>query len=223
MQIKKKSKKLNIFFNSSLEDELLNLKSEIPHAKLKQLLKLVQNQNNYINKLIEKMRKLGLFINDVENNRVFPNELWYKLGYTDEEMLNLGFMNLVHPDDLQKVKDHSITPANHGKQVKKIIFRFHAKNGSWHWLLSTTISIITNKKGFVRQYIGFDSDITEEMELKTRLEKALELEKKAVEKAEAVALESQILRETSSIITSALGLKQTIEAILEHWNLKRKQ
>ena len=212
MQIKNK---LNIFFDSTLEDELLNLKSEIPHTKLNQLLKIIQNQNNYINNLFGKMRKLGLFINDVENNRVFPNDLWYKLGYTDKEMLNLGFMDLVHPDDLQKIKDQSIIPASQGKHVNKIVFRFHAKNGSWHWLLSTTISITTDKKGFVKQYIGFDSDITEEMELKTQLEKALKLEKEAVKKAVAVALESQILGEISSIITSSLGLKKTIEAILE--------
>jgi len=212
---KKNTDDINFFLNSNLRETLNSLKSDLPRGKMEKLLSVFQSQSDYLNSLFRKMRKLGLFINDVENNRVFPNDLWYQLGYTEEDMLNIGFLEFVHPDDLQKVKDQSIIPSLIGEDVNKIIFRFRSKEGSWHWLLSSTVSITTNKKGFVKQYVGFDSDITEEMETKELLEKALIQAHEAREEAEANAIEANILREVSSIINSTLDLKGTIKAILD--------
>lgn len=206
---------INLFFNSSLQEALTSLKSEIPEKKMEKLLTVFRSQNDYINDLFGKMRKLGLFINDVENNKVFPNDLWYKLGYTEEDMLNIGFLKLIHPDDLQKVKDQSIKPSSRGEDVNKIVFRFRSKEGEWHWLISSTVSVITNETGYVKQYIGFDSDITEEMKTKELLEKALIQAEEARKEAEASAVEAHTLREVGTIITSALDLETTIEAILD--------
>ncbi len=208
------NKDINLFLNPSLKETLNSLKSDLPKKKMEKILTVFQTQNDYINELFGKMRKIGLFINDVENNRVFPNDLWYTLGYTEDDMLNVGFLELVHPDDLQKVKDQSIIPSSRGEDVNKIVFRFRSKEGSWHWLISSTVSITTNEKGYVRQYIGFDSDITQEMETKELLEKALIQAHEAREEAEASVIEANTLREVSSIITSSLDLEATIEAIL---------
>ncbi|MCK5674476.1 MAG: diguanylate cyclase [Spirochaetales bacterium] len=209
------NKDINLFLNSSLLELLNSLKTDLPKKKIEKVLSAFQFQNDYINELFGKMRKIGLFINDVENNKVFPNDLWYKLGYTEDDMLNVGFLELVHPDDLQKVKDQSILPASQGEDVNKVIFRFRSKEGSWHWLLSSTVSITTNEKGYVRQYIGFDSDITQEMEVKELLEKALVQAHEAREEAEASVIEANTLREVSSIITSSLDLGETLKAILD--------
>lgn len=199
---------INLFLNSTLQESIDILLSDLPKEKIEDLLKVIRAQNDYINSLFEKMRKLGLFINDVENNKVFPNDLWYKLGYTEDDMLNVGFLELIHPDDLQKVKDQSILPSSRGEDVNKIVFRFRSKGGSWHWLVSSTVSITTDNRGYVKQYVGFDSDITEEMETKVLLEKALI-------QAEASAVEANTLREVGKIITSALDFDSTIGAIMD--------
>lgn len=208
------TKDINLFLNSSLQETLNSLKPDLPRGKMEKLLSVFQSQNDYINALFVKMRKLGLFINDVKNNKVFPNDLWYKLGYTEEDMLNIGFLDFIHPDDLQKVKNQSIKPLLQGDNVNKIIFRFRSKEGSWHWLLSSTVSVTTDETGHVKQYIGFDSDITREMETKELLEKALLQAEAARKEAEAIAIEAHTLGEVSSIITSSLDLEATIKAIL---------
>lgn len=211
----KNTKGVNIFLNSDLIKVINSLKFDLPKNKIENLVKAFNKQNDYINALFEKMRKLGLFLNDVENNRVFPNDLWYKLGYLEGDMLQVGFLDFIHPDDLEKVKQQSIMPILPGENVNKIIFRIRSKRGSWHWLLSSTVSITTNNEGYVKQYVGFDSDITEEMETKELLEKALLQAHIARREAEDSAIEAHTLREVSSIITSSLDLDATIKAILD--------
>ena len=124
---------LNLILNSPMKKTLNSVKSDLSAIKFENLSKVIEEQNDYINGLFNKMRKLGLFINDVENNRVFPNDLWYKLGYTEEDMLNIGFLKLIHPDDLVKVQNQSIMPGSKGEDSSKIVFRFRSKEGSWHW------------------------------------------------------------------------------------------
>jgi diguanylate cyclase (GGDEF)-like protein/PAS domain S-box-containing protein len=206
---------INLLNNPQMQGALSRLESITTKSSLNELLNILNEQNDYINNLFKSMRKLGLFINDVENNKVFPNDLWYQLGYTEEDMLDIGFMAYIHPDDLQRVKDQSIIPSSMDKEVNKIKFRIKDKKGSWHWIISTTIFITTNEKGYVRQYIGFDTDFTEEVEIKELLEKTLFKAEKLRMKAETSAIEANTLREVSSIITSALDLNKTMKAILD--------
>ena len=49
---------INLFFNSSLQEALTSLKSEIPEKKMEKLLTVFRSQNDYINDLFGKMRKI---------------------------------------------------------------------------------------------------------------------------------------------------------------------
>ncbi len=207
-------KDLNPAAETSLQEILKDISSIIPEKKMKKLFSAIQVQTDYVNELLDTIRETGLFINDIQNNRVYPNHYWYQWGYTDEEMKGMGFLKFVHPDDIETVLNQSIRPVVNKKMVTKIIFRIRTKKGDWRWILSSALSLITDKRGNIKQYIGFDYDITEEMEAKGNLERALQEAEKARKEAEASALEANTLREVSGIITSALDLNATIEAIL---------
>ncbi len=198
-----------------LQQLLRDFSSLVPAEAFQELSTAMKQQNNYLNMLFDTLRSIGLFINDVENNEVYPNQYWYDWGYSEEEMKNLGFLKFVHPDDLQYALNQSIKPVKNGSADNKILFRFLTKTGEWRWVLSSAVSILTDSKGNVKQYIGFDYDITEEMEAKRNLEMALLAAREAQKAAEMSALEANTIQEVSAIITSTLDLNETLEAILK--------
>lgn len=215
-----KQKKININdlnpeLKSAMEKLLKDVPYLLPEEKTAELRNVIVSQNEYANDLIEKLRKIGLFINDAQNGKVYPNQYWYEWGYTEKDMLENGFLKHIYPEDLQKVKNLSVIKDSVQQESSSVVFRFRTKAGDWRWLLSTAVSVSKDESGKVKQYIGFDIDITEEKEAKEKLKRALEEAKTAKEKAEANALEANTMREISEIISSSLDLDTTLEAILD--------
>ncbi|MCF6334392.1 MAG: diguanylate cyclase [Spirochaetales bacterium] len=203
------------FYNENLENLVITLENKVSHEKMKELIVMLKSQKEYVNSLFKQMGNIGLFIADIKNNRVYPNYLWYEMGYTEDEMKNHGFLKFVHPEDLELVKSQSIKILDNGKDTSKIVFRIKSKNSDWKWVRSATISILTDQEGNVEQYIGFDTDITKEMEAKEKLENALRQAEQARKKAERKALEATTIEEAGAIISSTIDLNTTLEAILD--------
>lgn len=201
------------FFERDLNKALSSIKSNVPAEKIAEIHSIFKSLENHVDSILNNMRQIGLFINDLKNNRVYPNSYWYKWGYTEEEMKHLGYLELIHPDDLEKVKKMSLSN-NSNTNNSVVLFRIRTKTGEWRWILSSAISITRNEDGSINQYIGFDHDITEEMEAKEALQAALIQAEAAKQEAETRALEANTLREISTIITSELDLNTTINAIL---------
>ncbi len=215
-----KKKKVDIIDSSKFSkknraDILSLLKISTLPSGIDEIKLLLKSQSEYINSLLEKMRGLGLFIDDLSNNTVYPNFLWYEMGYTEDDMKNHGFLNFVHPDDMKIVTNQSIKRLPNGKDPSKIVFRIKTKKGDWKWVRSAVVSMITDKEGNVSQYIGFDTDITKEMEAKEKLEKALILAEQARKNAELKALEATTIEEAGAIISSTIDLSTTLQAILD--------
>lgn len=161
----------------------------------------MDRKNLDIDLYIKKLRKLGLFIQDLENNTSYPNSLWENMGYTAEQMTNMGFLQFVHPDDrtsIEKSMKHFLT----GEQdLTRSLFRMKTSDGEWHWILSTCLAAEVNSEGKISSYVGYDHDITDEISAKEQAEKALR--------------EAETLQSAGEIITTQLNLTQTIRAILE--------
>jgi len=201
------------FFERDLNKVLSSIKHNVPPEKIAEIHSIFKSLENHVDSILNKMRQIGLFVNDLQHNRVYPNSYWYRWGYTEEDMKHLGYLELIHPDDLDRVKKMGI-PNNSNINNSMVLFRLRTKTGEWRWILSSTISITRNEDGSINQYIGFDHDITEEMEAKEVLQAALLQAEAAKQEAEARALEANTLREISTIITSELDLNTTINAIL---------
>ncbi|MDC7221186.1 MAG: diguanylate cyclase [Spirochaetales bacterium] len=150
--------------------------------------------------IVTKIRSLGLFIQDLENNRAYPNNFWESWGYTEEEMVRYGFLSFVHPEDRSTVEE-TIASFNREDRGFQCVFRIIDKKGNWRWILSSCLAVKRDDQGNVLQYVGFDQDISEEMEAKARAEKALK--------------EAETLISANKAIMARLDLPHTISAILE--------
>jgi len=154
-----------------------------------------------INHFLPELRTLGLFIQDVEGRKAYPNDLWKEMGYTEEEMLNMGFMNFIHPDDREIAQQSVDDLMNREGHMSRFMFRMKSTKGEWRWILSTSVGVEYNEKGEVSKYFGYDNDVTDEIETRRKLEKALQ--------------EAELLRSTAEIISSHLDQTQIVDAVLK--------
>jgi diguanylate cyclase (GGDEF)-like protein/PAS domain S-box-containing protein len=157
------------------------------------------------NSLLSKLREIGLFIQDLEHKKVYPNQLWRSWGYRDEDMAYGNFINFVHPDDRKNVEDALGELDHSGEAYASVLFRIRTASGDWRWINSTSVAITTGPDGELLRYIGFDYDLTEQME--------------ARREAERLAREAETLASAAAIINTELDLQHTIDAILEQAEL----
>jgi PAS domain S-box-containing protein len=157
------------------------------------------------NSLLSKLREIGLFIQDLEHKKVYPNQLWRSWGYRDEDMAFGNFINFVHPDDRKNVEDALGALDHSGEAYASVLFRIRTASGDWRWINSTSVAITTGPDGELLRYIGFDYDLTEQME--------------ARREAERLAREAETLASAAAIINTELDLQHTIDAILEQAEL----
>lgn len=98
------------------------------------------------------------------------------LGYTPEDFLHskLVYADLIHPDDIQRVKAEVNQAIHHqNAEFTHQIYRIKDKSGNYRHVYDHT-KIIRNAKGEVVEFHGYISDETDILEQKTRLELVLE-------------------------------------------------
>jgi PAS domain S-box-containing protein len=85
------------------------------------------------------------------------NPTWSKvLGWSEDEFLNMGFLDLVHPDDLDETKATAIKHRDAKKTASSYQNRYRCKDGSYRWLLWHAIPSPEHKL-----FYGITRDITE--------------------------------------------------------------
>jgi PAS domain S-box-containing protein len=124
-----------------------------------------------------------LYINDIEEKQnIYCNQaITHLLGYTPSEiqaMRNLLLDKVIHPDDLEKVKDHyKLVRSKKAKENPEDLFVFEYRmrdiHGKWKWFYSQETIFVCNADGTVKQTIGSASDITKLKEVETRLQSSL--------------------------------------------------
>jgi PAS domain S-box-containing protein len=93
-----------------------------------------------------------------------------QLGYSAQELLeqNTLFANIIHPDDLQSVRQkiqyYSENNIDHFKQAYRII----DKQGQIHWIDDWTI-IVRDRKGEIVYYHGIITDVSERQKIEEKL------------------------------------------------------
>jgi diguanylate cyclase (GGDEF)-like protein/PAS domain S-box-containing protein len=151
--------------------------------------------------MLDKFADLGLFIQDLKNDKAYPNFLWKEMGYTEEDMTRFGFLNFVHPQDRDRVDKAVREFQSSDGALSQFTFRIIDKKKKWHWLVSSCIAVERDEEGRIMTYVGFDHDITEEIEARKNAEKALR--------------EAETLRSANAIIVSHLELPDIISSVLE--------
>ncbi len=82
------------------------------------------------------------------------------LGYAPPELIGRNAFNLVHPDDLARLKA-LVSPRPRKDSIYTIPFRAQQKDGSYIWLETTAHAILEEKTGQVLEIHTASRDITE--------------------------------------------------------------
>ncbi|HPH98585.1 MAG TPA: PAS domain S-box protein [Anaerolineaceae bacterium] len=105
----------------------------------------------------------GLWDWDIASGEVFYSPAYFEmLGYSPAEFPPTveTWENLVHPDDLQRVKNaNQACICGLANEVSEE-FRMRARDGSWHWILGRGHAVRRDAQGIALQLIGTHVDIT---------------------------------------------------------------
>ncbi len=81
----------------------------------------------------------GIWDWDIKGDRIFYSTSWKNiLGYSDEEIPNDTdvFLQLVHPDEKESVKQALLDHLNHKSRIYSQEFRMRCKQGTYKWVLA---------------------------------------------------------------------------------------
>ncbi len=120
---------------------------------------------------------VGIFMTLADGKTTFVNPKWCTIsGLSQEEALNDGWLDAVHPEDRQKLKEGWYDDADKRKN-SDAEYRFLKPDGSVIWVLGQAIPEYNDKQQIIG-YVGTITDITEiklyEQELNRLKEKAEE-------------------------------------------------
>ena len=91
------------------------------------------------------------------------------LGYKAEELVGQNPYRLVHPEDIQRVREEAHKPAKTGREILNMEYRIRKKDGTYIWF-STNTKPITNEKGKVIMLQTVSRNVTEKVATLQRLE-----------------------------------------------------
>ncbi|MFH1035568.1 MAG: PAS domain-containing protein [Pseudomonadota bacterium] len=106
----------------------------------------------------------GLWDWDVPSNRTYYSPAyWRMLGYQPGEFEGSGraWVDLIHPDDRQRVLAANQDCIDNPGQGLEIEFRMRAKNESWLWVLGRAQAISRDERGRALRLIGTHLDISQ--------------------------------------------------------------
>ncbi|WP_106792158.1 ATP-binding protein [Aquimarina sp. Aq78] len=120
---------------------------------------------------------VGVFMTQSDGKTIFVNPKWCSIsGLSQEEALNDGWLNAVHPEDRKRLKQGWYA-ATDKRKTSDAEYRFLKPDGSVTWVLGRAIPEYNDKNQIIG-YVGTLTDITDiklyEIELSRLKEKAEE-------------------------------------------------
>ncbi|UCE36003.1 MAG: PAS domain S-box protein [Thermoplasmata archaeon] len=165
-------------------------KNEYQHDSVE---KVLQKSDEIYRTLVETSDDI-IFTVDLMGNFLFTNNAVQKhLGYSEEEMKKINGFELVHPDDLEVVKERFALLIE-GKTVNDLEYRYRTKDGSYIHILNNAAPIFDSEKK-VSAAFGIARNITQRKEIEEELRKARdELEERVKERTADLQKANEDLR-----------------------------
>lgn len=118
---------------------------------------------------------------DSEGNVLFYNQQWIdETGFNEEELKGSGWVEAVHPDDLDFVKESWVNAVKNGVEFN-IEARFLHKDDGYRWNVCKAIPV-KNEKNEIMMWVGTNTDIHDQKKQKEILEKAVKERTRDLEK-----------------------------------------
>lgn len=132
----------------------------------------IQRQAEELYSKLARSSQAGVYV--IQDRRfVFVNPYMSEhSGYTEEELIGMDSMHLVHPDDRETVRKHAVQMLKGEKQFP-YEHRTITKDGKVIWILENVTAIDYFGK---RAILGNSMDVTREREARMQLEEAQEME-----------------------------------------------
>jgi PAS domain S-box-containing protein len=112
---------------------------------------------------------------DLISGDFFYSQNFYRmLGYDRYDVTGKfsKFLKIVHPDDVEELKN-AVKKSINGEVIRSTLkFRAKTSDGEYKWLLSRTMVIETNTAGLPSRIIGTNSDINETVRIENKLKES---------------------------------------------------
>ncbi|OQY32500.1 MAG: hypothetical protein B6241_10920 [Spirochaetaceae bacterium 4572_59] len=154
------------------------------------------------------LAKLGVFLDNNETGERFINDIMTQFGYTEENMKNISWMDLVHPDDRENVKTEMERIRNNESDRFDQIYRIRTVEGDYRWIYNSGIFLSRDRDGNPALFLGADRDITTLKETEHKLSQALMA-------AEKKTFELETLQAAAKTVTSLMELEEAVDVILQ--------
>lgn len=188
-------------------------------TEIRKIEKALRESEERLNMAIQSAN-IGLWDQNFVTGNIIRNKQWAEmLGYTLEEVqsdLN-AFINLIHPDDLNVVKE-KIKEHEEGKtDIFSVECRMLTKDKNWKWVLNVGKIVERDTYGKPVRAIGVHIDIDERKKAEEALIRAKEKAEQADKiKTEFLAQVSHEIRTPINIIVSSTNLiKESVYDLVE--------
>lgn len=152
-----------------------------------------------------------IWTSDPDGNLDYFSESFFKYsGTTNNEVLNGGWLDLVHPEDREKSISQWLHCVNTGKEFR-FEHRFKNKEGVYHWHSSRAIPQ-KDEKGNILQWVGTSTDIEDHKTFQKKLENLVEERTKELKKAN-IELENMNKELSSFAYISSHDLQEPLRKI----------
>jgi len=158
---------------------------------------------------------------NISTGSIYFSDRWYSmLGYSTQEIEPniMSWSKLVHPDDLNIVREAIKKHLNGETNLYRSEHRMKTKDGNWKWILGTGKVTEKNEQGQAIRVVGTHIDITErELANKKLLEQSLQLEKGLVQQT----ILSEIALELNSLESFSKRMQLVLQKIGKHTGVSR--
>lgn len=164
--------------------------------------KKIEEQEYFIEHIAEASPTMLYLFNAKTNRFIYLNrEIFYVLGYTPEEMIQLeanDIASMYHPEDFNLLPDRtgSSSRFQHHESMMQYECRMKRKGGNWCWLLVREVVFKKDETGGVEQILGTALDINKRKEMeRTLIQNSFQLEQSNASLEEFAYVASHDLKE----------------------------
>ncbi|WP_345256280.1 PAS domain-containing sensor histidine kinase [Flaviaesturariibacter amylovorans] len=154
-------------------EHVLNISLDVTEQM--EALHKIEEQEYFIQQIADASPTV-LYLFDVPSGKFeyLNREIFYVLGYTPEEILDLdteGLRGLYHPDDwlLLPEREGSDSRFQYQESMMQYECRLRKKSGGWYWLLAREVVFRKDDDGNVQQILGAALDINHRKEMERKL------------------------------------------------------
>ncbi|MGZ4789005.1 MAG: putative bifunctional diguanylate cyclase/phosphodiesterase [Terriglobales bacterium] len=147
---------------------LFDIYSLYQHFQLHKMRQLLTEQNHLFRLISENAADM-ITVVDEDGRSLYDSPACEKiLGYSLPELSRMSLVDLVHPEDRDRV-NHAATVARKTGQGQRLEYRMSHQNGSWR-ILDSSMSVVRNSQGQVDRLVIVNRDITENRRAQEKLE-----------------------------------------------------